>query len=144
MKSNEVLLHVDFSENYECKLEREIQSMHIGASEKEISLYNCVWYTGKEKVPHCFSAVSDSLDNGPTVVWAIIRPIIDDIQTQKPQLDNFYFFSDGTATQYKKRRIFNFFIKESIKTKIYNLVRTKRLWNNLHHARSISTDWKTK
>ena len=118
MKSNEVLLHVDFSENYECKLEREIQSMHFGASEKEITLHNRVWHTGKEKVPHCFSAVSDSLDNEPTVVWAIIRPIIDDIQTQKPQLDTFYFFSDGTATQYKKRRILNFFIKESIKKKI--------------------------
>ena len=34
LKENECLIHVDFSENYECKMSREIQTMHFGESKK--------------------------------------------------------------------------------------------------------------
>ena len=38
MGENECLIHIDFSENYECKFEKEVQSVHFGASKKQISL----------------------------------------------------------------------------------------------------------
>jgi len=41
-----------------------------------------------------------------------------------------------------KIRTTNVFI--IIKTKISNLVRTTRFWNNLHQVRSKSKDWKAK
>lgn len=39
LKINELLFHVDFSQNYVAKLATEIQSMHFGASKKQISLH---------------------------------------------------------------------------------------------------------
>lgn len=39
LKSNECLVHIDFSENYNCRLEREVQEMHFGASKKHRLLF---------------------------------------------------------------------------------------------------------
>lgn len=39
MDENEVIVHMDFSENYACKYESEIQSFHFGGSRQQISLH---------------------------------------------------------------------------------------------------------
>ncbi|XP_052085082.1 uncharacterized protein LOC127722225 [Mytilus californianus] len=39
LSQTECLIHVDFSENYSCKMSKEIQSMHFGASLPQISLH---------------------------------------------------------------------------------------------------------
>ena len=41
----EAVLHVDFSENYICKLAEEIQAMHFGGSRSQASLHTAVLYT---------------------------------------------------------------------------------------------------
>ena len=38
-RENEFILHIDFSENYLCKYQEEIQSVHFGASKKQISIH---------------------------------------------------------------------------------------------------------
>lgn len=48
LKVNEAMIHIDFLENYACKLGTEIQSMHFGASQKQLTLHTGVYYTGKE------------------------------------------------------------------------------------------------
>lgn len=42
-----LFLHVDFSENYKCKYSAEPQSVHFGASRKQITLHTGVIY-GKD------------------------------------------------------------------------------------------------
>lgn len=37
-QENEALLHIDFAENFQTKLSREIQSMHFGASHSQITI----------------------------------------------------------------------------------------------------------
>lgn len=51
MKMNEVMVHVDFAENYDCKLNREIQSMHFGASKRQITLHTGIYRVGKSAKP---------------------------------------------------------------------------------------------
>jgi hypothetical protein len=53
LKVNEAMIHIDFLENYACKLGTEIQSMHFGASQKQLTLHTGVYYTGKEKKSLC-------------------------------------------------------------------------------------------
>lgn len=57
LRVDEVLLHMDFSENYNCKYTKEIQSMHFGGSRNQISLHTSVLYYNKEgevkSVPFC-------------------------------------------------------------------------------------------
>ncbi|CAG2194085.1 unnamed protein product [Mytilus edulis] len=63
LKPNEALVHVDFAENFQCKLANEIQSMHFGASKKQLTLHTGVFYTALSSQTFC--AVSGSLDHNP-------------------------------------------------------------------------------
>ncbi|KAK0151918.1 hypothetical protein N1851_006722 [Merluccius polli] len=45
LKDNEMVLHVDFSENYACKLNTEIQSFHFGGNRQQASIHTAVAYT---------------------------------------------------------------------------------------------------
>ena len=42
--SNECLMHIDFSENYVCKMQNEVLSAPFGASKTQISLHTGVYY----------------------------------------------------------------------------------------------------
>lgn len=41
----EAVLHIDFSENYACKLSTEIQSFHFGGSRQQATIHTAVLYT---------------------------------------------------------------------------------------------------
>lgn len=45
LKENELVLHVDFSENYACKLNTEIQSFHFGGNWQQATNHTVVAYT---------------------------------------------------------------------------------------------------
>ncbi|XP_050516441.1 uncharacterized protein LOC126891305 [Diabrotica virgifera virgifera] len=42
LRSDEVLIHLDFSENYNCKYNEEVQSAHFGGSKPQLSLHTVV------------------------------------------------------------------------------------------------------
>lgn len=90
-KVNEAMIHIDFSENYACKLSIEIQSMHFGASQKQLTSHTGVYYTGKEKKACCSSTVSDSLEHGPAAIWTHLDPVLNAIKTNHPQIDTLHF-----------------------------------------------------
>lgn len=45
LRENEIVLHVDFSENYACKLNTEIQAFHFGGNRQQASIHTVVAYT---------------------------------------------------------------------------------------------------
>lgn len=45
LSGSDCLVHVDFSENYACKLAEEVQGMHFGASRHQVSLHTGMVYT---------------------------------------------------------------------------------------------------
>ena len=47
------LIHIDFSENYQCKYNNEIQSVHFGGSHKQASLHTGVLYIKDNTIPFC-------------------------------------------------------------------------------------------
>lgn len=42
LQRNEIMLHCDFSENYNCKFHNEIQAVHFGASHSQITLHTSI------------------------------------------------------------------------------------------------------
>ena len=110
LKQHEVLLHVDFSENYLCKTADEIQAMHFGASKPQISLHTGIYYVG-DKDGTTFATVSDSTDHSPAAVWVHLDPVLDDIKIKFPQIETLHIFSDGLVTQYRQKG--NFFLFSS-------------------------------
>ncbi|XP_046554961.1 uncharacterized protein LOC124264267 isoform X2 [Haliotis rubra] len=95
--------HIDFSENYVCKLGSEIQSMHFGASKKQLSLHTGVYFCKNENGPQTFCTVSENLDHSPGSIWAHLKPILRQVEQNHPNVDTLHIFSDGPTTQYRQK-----------------------------------------
>ncbi|CAH0558950.1 unnamed protein product [Brassicogethes aeneus] len=129
LKSNEALIHMDFSENYNLKYAEEVQSFHFGGSRQQISLHTVVMYTksGEELKKECFCTLSESLQHNVPGIWAHLDPILKYIE-ENYLVDTLYFVSDSPATQYRNKTMFYFLAVElpSLYTKIKNFS-----WNYL-------------
>lgn len=110
MTTHDVLIHIDFSENLACKYGSEIQSVHFGASQRQLSLHTGVLYTASQILPFC--SVSDNLTHNPIGIWAHLRPVLSMIKKRYPDIVNAFFLSDGPTTQYKNKE--NFYMMSSI------------------------------
>ncbi|CAH0545902.1 unnamed protein product [Brassicogethes aeneus] len=108
LKEHDVLIHMDFSENYNCKYSEEIQSAHFGGSKPQISLHTVVVYfkQGNTLKRKCYCTISENLRHDPIAICAHLKPIIVDIKEKIVSLDNVHFLSDGPATQYRNRKMF--------------------------------------
>lgn len=102
LKQNEGFIHIDFAENYQTKLGKEIQSMHFGASHAQITLHTGISYNGKDSRVKSFCTVSESMDHSPAAVWAYLNPVLDEMQRENESLETVHIYSDGPATQYKQ------------------------------------------
>lgn len=112
LQANECIIHIDFSENYVCKMHKEVQSVHFGASQVQLTLHTgCYYVQGKTK-PTLFCGVSESLRHDPSSVWAFLHPVLTEIKTEHPSIQRIHFFSDGPTSQYKQKQNFYLFATE--------------------------------
>lgn len=47
LREDEIALHVDFSENFSCKLNSELQAFHFGESRKQATVHTCGLYSSR-------------------------------------------------------------------------------------------------
>ena len=102
LSENTVVIHIDFSENYNCKYAKEVQAIHFGASHNQASLHTGILYMKEKTVPFC--TISASGRHDPSGIWAHLDPIIDYLKQAYPKISNIHFFSDGPTTQYRNRK----------------------------------------
>ncbi|XP_072945537.1 uncharacterized protein [Epargyreus clarus] len=108
----EGLLHIDFSENYCCKYESEIQSAHFGGSKSQLSLHTCVYYSIDYEASHNFvkttsiCSVSTNLRHDPVLICAHLTPVVEKIKQLSPHLKTLHILSDGPTTQYRNKTMF--------------------------------------
>ncbi|XP_064618059.1 LOW QUALITY PROTEIN: uncharacterized protein LOC135482139 [Liolophura sinensis] len=107
LTDEEVMVHIDFSENYNCKYSEEIQSMHFGASQRQITLHTGVAYTRSKTYSFC--TMSDSLNHAPAAIWAHLQPVILHLKELEPNVNVIHFISDCPATQYRNKQNFYLF-----------------------------------
>lgn len=112
LKTDEVFVVVDFSENYVCKYASEIQSVHFGASKKQISIHTGAFFykdvTTSTIKCISFSTVSECLRHDAAAIWAHMQPVLNLVKSYVPNVKNINFQSDGPTTQYKNKS--NFFL----------------------------------
>ncbi|GBO02173.1 ERI1 exoribonuclease 3, partial [Araneus ventricosus] len=110
LQKKEALLHIDFSENFNCKYAEEIQSTHFGSSKKQLSLHTSVLYCNQQlenkTKPLCFCTVSENLRHDAAAICIHLKPILQELVVQVPQLETLHILSDGPSTQYKNKKIF--------------------------------------
>lgn len=105
LDDNEMAVHCDFSENFECKMAQEVQAMHFGASKVQVTLHTgVIFYKGGQK---SFCTVSPSNIHQPHAIWAHLKLIIELGKSLVPNLKKIFFFSDGPSSQYRQKN--NFF-----------------------------------
>lgn len=109
LKPHEVLVVIDFSENYECKCHKEIQSSHFGASKKQVSLHTGAFcYRTKsgaiEVVSFC--TASEELSHEAPSIWAHLDPVLKLIKKTVPGVRILHVQSDGPSSQYKNKTNF--------------------------------------
>lgn len=97
---DEILVHIDFSENFQCKYAREIQSLHFGGSRSQISLHTGVIYTSTGKKSFC--TVADDLRHDPIAIYTHLLPILNNLRHMK----KVHFLSDSPTTQYRSKKMF--------------------------------------
>jgi len=105
VREDECIVHVDFSENFNCKYHSEIQAVHFGASHQQASLHTIVMYV-KGHSPICMCTISANLIHGPIGIWAHLKPVLTHIKTEFPHIHHLTFWSDGPSTQYKQKNNF--------------------------------------
>lgn len=108
---DELCIHIDFSENYGCKLNREVQPFHFGSSRKQATIHTCVVYTGNAN--HTYATISDCLRHDERAVWAHLEPVVRDAMTKcETPPSSLHIISDGPVTQYRNRK--NFYLLSTV------------------------------
>ena len=92
--SNAALLQVDFSENYTCVSQDEIQSAHWKQS--QVSLFTAaLWHSG---ILHPIVIASDNLNHSKDTIVAYIDYLLDNIPSTTKTVS---IWSDGPSSQFK-------------------------------------------
>lgn len=108
LKQNEVAIHIDFSENYNCKMAEEVQGHHFGASRNQITLHTGVLYFANQSRVS-FSSVSDDNQHNPAAIWAHLMPIFSMVKETDSRVNTVHIFSDGPFSQYRQKENFYLF-----------------------------------
>lgn len=104
LTDQDMLLHVDFSENYKCKFSSEPQAVHFGASRQQITLHTGVVYTSDFKQGFC--TLSPSLRHDPEAIIAHLKPVLEKYLDKFKNVKNLHFLSDSPCTQYRNKTMF--------------------------------------
>lgn len=105
-----MVVHIDFSENYACKLYTEVQGFHWGGSRKQATVHTCVVYTSQGC--QSYATISGSLCHDERAVWAHLEPILKEVKQQYPEITTLHVMSDGPVTQYRNRK--NFYLTSTL------------------------------
>ncbi|XP_013198947.1 uncharacterized protein LOC106141856 [Amyelois transitella] len=119
------LLHIDFSENYNCKYGQEVQSAHFGGSKAQISLHTSVYYNTNLEPPNnyinstSFCTASENLRHDPVAISIHLMSLIERIKELSPNLQTLHILSDGPLTQYRNKSMF--FLVASLLSKEFSV-----------------------
>lgn len=111
LTQNEVVVHVDYSENYACKYTREIKETHFGGGNQQVTLHTGVIYLSGEKVKS-FASLSACLQHNAIATWAHLDPVLRSIREEHPNARNIHFISDGPTSQYRNKT--NFYLASTV------------------------------
>ncbi|MGL5028750.1 MAG: hypothetical protein ACRC6C_01280, partial [Wolbachia pipientis] len=115
MTEKEVIIHIDFSENYACKYSEEVQSVHFGASRQQVTMHTGVLYhkdiISLATVPLSFCTLSESMRHDPAAIWTHLLPIFTYIKDNFSSVNTIHFLSDSPSTQYRNKNNFYLLVK---------------------------------
>ncbi|KAJ8877199.1 hypothetical protein PR048_021653 [Dryococelus australis] len=106
---NEAVIHIEFSENYNCKFADETQASYFGGSRKQVSFHTVVTYhhdknsqLDKPYTIQSFCTLSDCFDHSVHATCVHLKPIL---KTLPDSVNTIHFCSDSPGTQYRNENM---------------------------------------
>ncbi|KAF2901985.1 hypothetical protein ILUMI_04195 [Ignelater luminosus] len=96
LQEDDVLIHMDFSENYCTKYSEEIQAFHFGGSRTQLSLHMVVVYLKNSTRSYC--TVSKNISHSHPAIFIHLQPVFKALPSG---IKHAHFLSDGPLTQYR-------------------------------------------
>jgi len=109
LSEHDLAIHIDYSENYDCKYHREVASCHFGANKRQLTLHTGMAYRGQEK-PHSFCTITEDPNHDAVAVWSHLRPIL----SQHTDIKTLHTLSDSPSSQYRNKNMFFIIISKII------------------------------
>ncbi|VDH94171.1 Hypothetical predicted protein [Mytilus galloprovincialis] len=108
LPENEVLIWMDFAENFGCVSVEEVQSAYWNAA--MVSLHTMVVYypASKDNRIQSYVAASDVLSHNAVAVYTILNQMIGILVEENPNLKRIHYLSDSPTSQYRNKTIFQF------------------------------------
>jgi len=104
LDETEMLFLMDWSMNYVCKYRREPQSVHFGASHKQLGFHTGRLYTSGNA--QSTLTISEITRHDPCAIIAHIVPVLTKYLEKHKQVTKLQFGSDGPVTQYRNRNMY--------------------------------------
>lgn len=106
LKDTEALVTGDFAENYSVVRQDEVQSGHWAKNQITIHPF-VVYFKSEGPIKHMnFAFLSDCLNHDTIAVYTFQSRLIEYLKNINPNFKKIFYFSDGSAAQYKNRKNF--------------------------------------
>ncbi|CAC5404494.1 unnamed protein product [Mytilus coruscus] len=125
LKDGNIMIWMDFAENYNCSAVEEIQSAYWNTA--MVSLHTMVVYfpEGHTKKLQSMVAVSDLVQHNATTVFTILKKTIPIVKEEYPEFTTVHYLTDSPTSQYRNRYVFQILANHEADFGI------KGRWNNL-------------
>ena len=112
LEEDEILLHVDYSENYENKQQGEIQSAYFGHTTFSLFTACCYLRLPNEDDLHKdhLTITSESTDHSRIAAFTCVQKVLDHLRRKYAHLQRslrVHIWSDGCAAQFRSRYVFS-------------------------------------
>jgi hypothetical protein len=106
-QEDSVIVHMDFAENYDFRVQDEVQGYHWTNNQMTLHPFYCQWSkNGVDLVHKTFAVLSYRLEHNADTVEIFRSRFMEHIKADIPNLKKIYFCSDGTGAQYKNYKNF--------------------------------------
>lgn len=106
---HEMIIQIDFAENYSCRSLEEVQSAYFNQTAVTLHPMVVYWKLETGELTHkSFITVSDEMAHKASTVVTFIEDIIPELKKIDDQLSTIHYWSDSPSSQYRNKYIFDF------------------------------------
>ena len=118
LKAGEIMIHVDFSENYNNKLQNATQTAYF--EYEQFSLYTVAVYYQEQDDVKCdsFVLIPPTTDHSRMTVFSLNTYLLQ-LLARKMDINIVHFWSDGCAAQFRNKFCLELMTKISLHVKLY-------------------------
>ena len=106
LKKHEMIMQMDFAENYTCRLLDEVQTAYWSLT--SVTLHPLVIYMkqGDELQHQSYVVISDTMTHSSSTVCTFMDAMIPELKKLDPELSKIHYWTDSPSSQYRNRFIF--------------------------------------